>query len=856
SFIPIPVIGTLIGELLGEYVGDLFYTGLMGGGMDAVGKKLQEDIKAVLQVGSAIKDWIGDGFSRINEGIPTTFGVKNYLVLFNPIESVPLFFKAFFTRDPMTEEKENSSDSSKSGDKKETKVEQKFLGGIVNAAKDFLGVADPGSVTSSGLVKEPKELPGMSLTKIPLKNNETYYALRVNNSITKAGDGLRNIFGNILGTGGGNTNTNSNSNNNVSSGPSTYSPASYKEDPEFEKEVNRLAQKYDIDASDLLGLMASESGLNPQARNKSGATGLIQFMPTTARSLGTSTAALYKMNRVQQMEYVEKYFDYWNLPKGATPGHLYTSVFLPAFTSKPADYIVAKRGGFTDSWGNHPSSWYTHNAGLDSNGDGSISIAELGARIQKKKAEFGITGGGSAPVIAKAPDTSQQAAPTPQISQRVAKKKEGESEYDTSKHGTPGGPKIGKGFNPGKGDTSRRIFLHWTAGDYSTPYSNYHTTFLGDGTPVRTTENYGINKSNHTGGANQGSVGLSIAAMASGKEHNFGSYPPKDAQLQAMALEAGSLAKAWGWSESTIDKNVMTHGEWERHATSTGKLPGSPQRWDLDKVFSAKEKIGAGGDYMRKLIKKYFKGITGGTVEPPVEGKTMESDPNGGQPTPSPQITSGSDSDSDSEESAFEFKKVYNSDGSLNFTKTFIHPDLQTGGTFGAALVKGSSNRGEENGGQGSSGRVMGSSTIGSAGKVMGSSTIGSAGKVMRSSTTGSSTGSVTGSAGRVMGSSTIGSSNNSILASINNLKNENSESSASFGTLNIKNYQIQESAHYDDSSSQVVLISPPTQQKSSPALTAQRKNYRKSTSNTMIPLLTDSLNSDITYILSKAALY
>lgn len=177
----------------------------------------------------------------------------------------------------------------------------------------------------------------------------------------------------------------------VPTGPSSFSAASYKDDPEFEKEVNRLAQKYDIDATDLLGLMASESGLNPQARNPNGgATGLIQFMPDTARALGTSTDEIYKMNRAQQMKLVEKYFDYWKLPKGATAGHLYTSVFLPAFTNKPADYTVAKRGGFSDSWGHHPASWYSGNAGLDFNNDGSITIAELGARIQKKKREFGI----------------------------------------------------------------------------------------------------------------------------------------------------------------------------------------------------------------------------------------------------------------------------------------------------------------------------------------------------------------------------------------------------------------------------------------------------------------------------------
>ena len=163
-------------------------------------------------------------------------------------------------------------------------------------------------------------------------------------------------------------------------------------DTEFLKRVNQVSAKIGANPADLLGLMASESGLNPQARNKSGATGLIQFMTATARGVGTSTAARYGMNRVQQMDYVEKFLTR-TAPKNPTPGHLYTSVFLPAFAKKPANYVVAKRGGFRDDWGNHPAAWYTHNSGLDLNNDGSITIAELGERIRQKQKSFGIGGG-------------------------------------------------------------------------------------------------------------------------------------------------------------------------------------------------------------------------------------------------------------------------------------------------------------------------------------------------------------------------------------------------------------------------------------------------------------------------------
>ena len=181
-------------------------------------------------------------------------------------------------------------------------------------------------------------------------------------------------------------------------------------DTEFLTKVDEVSQKIGANPADLLGLMASESGLDPQAVNSSsGATGLIQFIPSTAASLGTSVSALGQMNRAQQMEYVEKFL-LKTAPPNPTPGHLYTSVFLPAFAKKPADYVIAKKGGFTSDWGHHPASWYAGNAGLDMNRDGSIQIEELGKRIKDKQKAFGI-GGGSAVQVSSI-DSSEDLAPS------------------------------------------------------------------------------------------------------------------------------------------------------------------------------------------------------------------------------------------------------------------------------------------------------------------------------------------------------------------------------------------------------------------------------------------------------------
>ena len=164
----------------------------------------------------------------------------------------------------------------------------------------------------------------------------------------------------------------------------------WKEDPAFAAAVNRVAKNLDISASDLMGLMASESSLRPHEDNGTH-VGLIQFSAASARAAGTSQAELLQMSRAEQMPYVQKYLENAGLPKGASAGQLYTAVFLPAFVGQPDDFVVAAEDGSLPAGYERVSpSWYRPNAGLDANNDGRITIRELGERIQKKKSEFNI----------------------------------------------------------------------------------------------------------------------------------------------------------------------------------------------------------------------------------------------------------------------------------------------------------------------------------------------------------------------------------------------------------------------------------------------------------------------------------
>ena len=121
---------------------------------------------------------------------------------------------------------------------------------------------------------------------------------------------------------------------------------------EFTEKVNNISHELGIEANWLMFVMWFESRLNPQAVNPiSGATGLIQFMPSTARSLGTTTDVLKRMNNVQQLDYVLAYL---RPHKGKMKSwvDVYLAVFYPKAIGKPnfviTPDIVAKQNKIFD----------------------------------------------------------------------------------------------------------------------------------------------------------------------------------------------------------------------------------------------------------------------------------------------------------------------------------------------------------------------------------------------------------------------------------------------------------------------------------------------------------------------------
>jgi len=149
---------------------------------------------------------------------------------------------------------------------------------------------------------------------------------------------------------------------------------------EFKAKVLQISADIGCQADHLMAAMAFESGetFSPSVKNAagSGATGLIQFMASTATLLGTSTAELAKMTAETQLDYVAKYFRPYK-GKLKTIEDVYMAILYPAAIGKPNEHVLFER----------PAKAYEQNKGLDANGDGKVTKGEAASRVRAKLAK-------------------------------------------------------------------------------------------------------------------------------------------------------------------------------------------------------------------------------------------------------------------------------------------------------------------------------------------------------------------------------------------------------------------------------------------------------------------------------------
>lgn len=148
-------------------------------------------------------------------------------------------------------------------------------------------------------------------------------------------------------------------------------------DQPFRVRVREVGQSLGIDPNWLMAVMGYETGytFDPSERNpRSTATGLIQFLEGTAQELGTTTARLSRMTAVEQLDFVEKYYQQYQ-GRIRNLGDAYLAVLWPAAIGKPDSYIM-----WQQSTGSYQAQ-YAANSGLDVNRDGNITRGEAVAAV-------------------------------------------------------------------------------------------------------------------------------------------------------------------------------------------------------------------------------------------------------------------------------------------------------------------------------------------------------------------------------------------------------------------------------------------------------------------------------------------
>jgi hypothetical protein len=139
---------------------------------------------------------------------------------------------------------------------------------------------------------------------------------------------------------------------------------------QFLDKVETIANKLLINPDWLMAVMYKESGLNHKAVNStSGATGLIQFMPSTAKGLGTSTTALKNMSNLEQLDWVYKYYRPYISKLNSYPD-LYLATFFPVALGKSDDWVLK-------SSSQSAKLIASQNPGVDLNKDGQITVGEF-----------------------------------------------------------------------------------------------------------------------------------------------------------------------------------------------------------------------------------------------------------------------------------------------------------------------------------------------------------------------------------------------------------------------------------------------------------------------------------------------
>lgn len=131
------------------------------------------------------------------------------------------------------------------------------------------------------------------------------------------------------------------------------------------KKVKEISDNLGIDEKWLYLVIWYESRGNPQAENPySGASGIIQFLPSTAKVLGTTVQDIRNMSIIEQLELTERYLNRYKEHLNSYQ-NTYLAIFYPKALGKSKDYEIGRGKVAKD------------NPNVDINQDDVITVAEF-----------------------------------------------------------------------------------------------------------------------------------------------------------------------------------------------------------------------------------------------------------------------------------------------------------------------------------------------------------------------------------------------------------------------------------------------------------------------------------------------
>ena len=144
---------------------------------------------------------------------------------------------------------------------------------------------------------------------------------------------------------------------------------------------------------------------------------------------------------------------------------------------------------------------------------------------------------------------------------------------------------------------SIKLYLHWTAGWYSSKFDDYHINIDENGNIFVSTDDLSEVLA-HTWRRNTGAVGIALDCCVNATSEDLGENPPTEEQLKALYEVVAVLADEFDLCETGYDENgneyryvskntVLTHGE--AADNEDGEYCHEPygpkstvERWDLE----------------------------------------------------------------------------------------------------------------------------------------------------------------------------------------------------------------------------------------------------------------------------------